>query len=748
MMFGGDEGNKRLVEFSGLHLCMLAPAALMGQQGIGELIGPKVHVGLMAVVLARRRVEQREAERCGRRLVPAVLAVAQDGDAVAVRRRAVVGPLVSAHLVLVARTDAVCDGAKRDVVRVVLVAVCEGEVDLEHALVRLPVHLVDALHAVVQGVHADVLHKGGAFLLALHAQRLAQRSVLHKLYLGIARNEGRRRAALVGVADFPCRPGVLVVVDELLTHSGIDEGTVVCDIVEVGDVAAAVHRDAIPPVGHLVRACADLAGKGRGELRLLAKPDVVDGVAKRRDGGLEDEMQAARLHVVARHLGKDFVPVGAEHTDACLHAAHVKRPLDDVRTFVRKRVVDDNGRAFRVCVHLLNDGTNTRGEFLREGSVGKVVLVVGILVGREDARASDAVVMLLPEGTHPGIAQLSGGIVAQAEPHGKGRSLLGSIGQELVLAVPELQGSPARVGPYTVGPHGQSAVPHFVLPLVASLHVLEELVGRGETHADGSVLLRSIVAEPVGCVLTLFVGIVLQGSAAVATRPDIAEHGRQAVVAEVLVYLAQGGGIAGEVLVIIFVLVVGFGFIDSVDAAAVHALPHAEGRQTAISGRAPTELGRVESLLPGMVHEAGQSIGEAEAVGEHDVIAAPHAELLPVEAVGIEHAVQDALGRGHHHVAGIDGHTADVPLPAPHVLLQLLELRGVVLLHPHVLDGALVVEPEVGVLVHELHVVHQGVPDVLRYGGLDVPVPLRVEMRVGDEEEGLLVLSTTESRTA
>ena len=166
-------------------------------------------------------------------------------------------------------------------------------------------------------------------------------------------------------------------------------------------------------------------------------------------------------------------------------------------------------------------------------------------------------------------------------------------------------------------------------------------------------------------------------------------------------------------------------------------------RQLVVSRRAPTKLGAVEALLSSMVHQGGQSVGKSEAVGQHHIITAAHSELLLVETVGIEHAVQNALGRRHHHIAGINGHSANVPLPALHILLQLLELCGIILLHPHVLDGSLVVEAEVGILVHERHIVEQRVLDVLRDGSLDIPVPLGIEVSVGDEEECLVVLCVT-----
>ena len=110
--------------------------------------------------------------------------------------------------------------------------------------------------------------------------------------------------------------------------------------------------------------------------------------------------------------------------------------------------------------------------------------------------------------------------------------------------------------------------------------------------------------------------------------------------------------------------------------------------------------------------------------------------------------MENTFGRGHHYVVGIDGHAADMPLSALDVLLHLLELCRVVFLHPHILDGTFVVEMEVGILVHEGHIVHQSILDVLRDGGLHIPVPLRVEVGVGDEEKRLLVLCLAESNEA
>ena len=191
----------------------------------------------MVIVLTRRRAQKSQAKRLVGWLVPSVLAVAQDSNPIATTRGTVVGPLMSAHLILILCTDAARDSAKGDIVGIILIGEGEREVDLQHALVGMPVNFVDALHAVVDGIHADVLYEGRSFLLTLDTKRLTQWAILYKFYLGIARNVGRRRAANVGVTDFPSRPSVLVVVDKLLLHSGIDERTIILKVIEIGDVA-------------------------------------------------------------------------------------------------------------------------------------------------------------------------------------------------------------------------------------------------------------------------------------------------------------------------------------------------------------------------------------------------------------------------------------------------------------------------------------------------------------------------------
>ena len=167
---GCGEGHEGLVEPCRLGLRQLVPPSVMRQDGIGKLIGSHVHVGLVLVSAARRGVQQGQAQGAGIGLVPSVLAVIQYRHTIEPAGSGVVGPLVALHLVAVGVAYAACDGAQRDVVCVLAGAEGEGELHLEHALLRLPIHFIHAVDAVGERRHAYVLHEGTASLTAFHAE--------------------------------------------------------------------------------------------------------------------------------------------------------------------------------------------------------------------------------------------------------------------------------------------------------------------------------------------------------------------------------------------------------------------------------------------------------------------------------------------------------------------------------------------------------------------------------------------------
>ena len=447
-----------------------------------------------------------------------------------------------------------------------------------------------------------------------------------------------------------------------------------------------------------------------------------------------------RREIILKDLRKHFVAVWIKNTNKILIATAINRTLHNVCAFVRKRVVYDDRRAFRLSVHHLNDSSCTRGEFLSKGTIGKIILVVGIIICRKNACTSQSVVMLLPKCSHPSILKLLRRIFSSVKPHSKRRGLLCCIGHKLVLAVPKFQGSPTRISSYTMGFHGQFAIPHLVLTIIVIFHVLEELIWRNKTNLYCSIFFLNVIAEPVRSVLAVIIGIIPKSTAVVASRPYIFHRNRNAALGNIGFYLIEDVCIVRQILVPIFVSIVCSGFVDGIDFAPVNPLPNTEMRQRIVCRRTPPKLCTMETFLACMSHQRRQSVGKAKAIRQHHIETASYAKLLLVESVGIEHAMKDAFGRRHHHIACVYRHSANVPLSVPNVVFHLFELRRIVFLHPHVLDGAFVVELEVRILCHQRHVVKERVLDVFRNGGLDSPVPLRVKMGIGDEEECLLFL--------
>ena len=194
-----------------------------------------------------------------------------------------------------------------------------------------------------------------------------------------------------------------------------------------------------------------------------------------------------------------------------------------------------------------------------------------------------------------------------------------------------------------MNPHWQFAVPHLVLSVIVVFHVLEELVGRSESHLDFSILFLSIKAEPIRCIFSFLLGLILKGAASVTTRTDVLHRNRNAALGNVGVYLAKDASIARQILIPIFMNVVCSWLMQGIDFAAVNALPNAKVRQLVVSRGTPAELLTMEAFLSSMMHEGRQSVGEAETIRQHHVVTASYAEFFHVEAVGIEHAMQDAF---------------------------------------------------------------------------------------------------------
>ncbi len=173
------------------------------------------------------------------------------------------------------------------------------------------------------------------------------------------------------------------------------------------------------------------------------------------------------------------------------------------------------------------------------------------------------------------------------------------------------------------------------------------------------------------------------------------------------------------------------------DAGAVHALPQTYGEGILLVAFierlvSPAQLLRGETNQAAVLGDGGQCPAKSEAVGQEDV-GALHTEL-PAVVLLAQHDVTDGgLGGGHQGVGGVPACTADVPTAILDVFLHLLVLLRIVFLHPGILHAALEVENVVGILLQQKQVLVDGVPHILLDGGLDVPVPLGVQVGVGHQ---------------
>ena len=173
------------------------------------------------------------------------------------------------------------------------------------------------------------------------------------------------------------------------------------------------------------------------------------------------------------------------------------------------------------------------------------------------------------------------------------------------------------------------------------------------------------------------------------------------------------------------------------DAAAVNALPESDGEGVACQLAFEEAVGTPAQLLRREADEAAmgcqrrQCIGKAETVGQKDVRTLLTI-FVAVEGLTEERVTQPRFGRDNDRLVGVPAGTGEVPAPLGNVLLHFFILGGVVLLHPRVLDGSFEIEDIVRVVAQQMKILPDGLGDVLADGGLDVPVPLRVEVGIGD----------------
>ena len=125
----------------------------------------------------------------------------------------------------------------------------------------------------------------------------------------------------------------------------------------------------------------------------------------------------------------------------------------------------------------------------------------------------------------------------------------------------------------------------------------------------------------------------------------------------------------------------------------------------------------------------GQCPSEPETVGQEDV-GALHTQLLAVKLLPQHDIADERLDGGHQSIGSIPTGPAHVPAACLYKGLHQFVFTRIILLHPGILHTTLEIEDVVGILVQEEKILVQGIPDILLDGGLDVPVPLCVQVGI------------------
>ena len=175
---------------------------------------------------------------------------------------------------------------------------------------------------------------------------------------------------------------------------------------------------------------------------------------------------------------------------------------------------------------------------------------------------------------------------------------------------------------------------------------------------------------------------------------------------------------------------------SGIDLAAVKAAPDAEIEGDGV-GRLPRQFLGGESLQTGMGDQRGKRGGEPETVGQREVERFD-AELPAGEVGSVEKVAQVGFGTGIHHVHFVDRRPVDDPASFGDVFFHPLVPLRVILLHHRIASRSGEVEQVFRVFVQQGESLVERPFQVGVDGGGVVPLPLGVQMGVGDQVEGFL----------
>ena len=133
-----------------------------------------------------------------------------------------------------------------------------------------------------------------------------------------------------------------------------------------------------------------------------------------------------------------------------------------------------------------------------------------------------------------------------------------------------------------------------------------------------------------------------------------------------------------------------------------------------------------------MRENAGQGSREAEAIGQH-VLIAGDAELFAKPIVAVENLPNDRFGVRRIYVAFFHRRAGGKPATHRDVKLQAVEIYRVVLLHQAITICAGEVEDVVRIFFEQREIVPHRLGEILLNHLRIFPAPFSVEMRVTDD---------------
>ena len=481
------------------------------------------------------------------------------------------------------------------------------------------------------------------------------------------------------------------------------------------DVAVGVERQFVNAIFKAVRRRLQ---RRPGRRPLHAQ--VVDGIPHRPDLG--GKGYAHPTVFIAENLHRHPFAARRPRRHAARLGSRGDLRLDDLPAGLGNGIIDDHRRSLHPRVQRTGNTARGRGRKVGELVLRDQLVVPRKGVGARDARTREVVVELMPDEAAPLRTQFFGRIGRGAQPVGHNRGALGDIGELFVAAVEAFHRCLGGVAARRMDIHEQfSVVDRQFGMFVEGMVILVDLSGAG---ADD--LQRAVAANAL-----------LQGN-------QCRDRRRAAAVPHAVVSVGRivhsTFGQSDDPLVTAHVTaaparVVVVGIQSRHQARPVDALPKPDRKghfRLPVKGMlAPLEfLGR-EPDQPGMCGDRRQRIAEPETVGQENVVRL-HAELLAVEPLPQQDVAEKRLRRGNVGVGGVPRTAADVPAAAADPLLHLSVQVGIVLLHPTVLNTSFEVENIVGIAFQQPEVLDHRIADVNLDRSLYVPVPLRIEMRVGN----------------